>query len=241
MKEKNFVEVCFTPKDYDYFRGRFEIVVVIDVLRATSAICSAFNNGVQAVIPVATIEEAKAYQQKGYLVGAERQGEIVEGFDFGNSPYSYMKEELKEKEVVLSTTNGTKAIDTAKDADILVIGALTNLSTLVDWLKKQNKNVVCLCSGWKDKFNLEDTICAGAIVDELTDTGLFTSDEDSTVAAKYMYRSAKNNYFGFLKSSSHRRRLKKLNLNKDILYCLTPNQTPVIPILKDEKLVKLEI
>lgn len=241
MKEKNFVEVCFTPKDYDYFRGRFEIVVVIDVLRATSAICSAFNNGVQAVIPVATIEEAKAYQQKGYLVGAERQGEIVEGFDFGNSPYSYMKEELKEKEVVLSTTNGTKAIYSAKDADILVIGALTNLSTLVDWLKKQNKNVVCLCSGWKDKFNLEDTICAGAIVDELTDTGLFTSDEDSTVAAKYMYRSAKNNYFGFLKSSSHRRRLKKLNLNKDILYCLTPNQTPVIPILKDEKLVKLEI
>lgn len=241
MKEKNFVEVCFTPKDYDYFRGRFEIVVVIDVLRATSAICSAFNNGVQAVLPVATIEEAKAYQQKGYLVGAERQGEIVEGFDFGNSPYSYMKEELKEKEVVLSTTNGTKAIYSAKDADILVIGALTNLSTLVDWLKKQNKNVVCLCSGWKDKFNLEDTICAGAIVDELTDTGLFTSDEDSTVAAKYMYRSAKNNYFGFLKSSSHRRRLKKLNLNKDILYCLTPNQTPVIPILKDEKLVKLEI
>lgn len=240
MKEKNFVEVCFTPKDYDYFRGRFEIVVVIDVLRATSAICSAFNNGVQAVIPVASIEEAKAYQQKGYLVGAERQGEIVEGFDFGNSPYSYMKEELKGQEVVLSTTNGTKAIDTAKDADILVIGALTNLSTLVEWLKNQKKDIVCLCSGWKDKFNLEDTICGGAIVDELTNTGLFTSDEDSTVAAKYMYRSAKDNYFGFLKSSSHRRRLKKLNLNKDILYCLTPNQTPVIPILKDGKLVKLD-
>jgi 2-phosphosulfolactate phosphatase len=240
MEEKKFVEVCFTPKEYDYFRGRFEIVVVIDVLRATSAICSAFNNGVKAMIPVATIEEAKAYQQKGFLVGAERQGEIVEGFDFGNSPYSYMNPELKGKEIVLSTTNGTMAIDTAKDADILVIGSLNNLSTLVDWLKNQDKNIVCLCSGWKDKFNLEDTICGGAIVDLLMATGLFQSDEDSSVAAKYMYRSAKDNYIGFLKASSHRRRLKKLNLNKDISYCLTPNQTPVIPILKDGKLVKLD-
>lgn len=241
MKEKRFVEVCFTPKEYDYFKGRFEIVVVIDVLRATSAICSAFNNGVAAVIPVASIEEAKAYQEKGYLVGAERQGEIVPGFDFGNSPYSYMLPELKGQEVVLSTTNGTQAIATAKDAEILVIGALTNLSTLVEWLTKQDKNVLCLCSGWKDKFNLEDTICGGAIADELLATGRFQSDEDSSVAAKYMYRSAKDNYFGFLKSSSHRRRLKKLNLNKDISYCLTPNQTPVIPILKEGKLVKLAL
>ncbi|MDB2697813.1 2-phosphosulfolactate phosphatase, partial [Crocinitomicaceae bacterium] len=116
MKEKKFVEVCFTPQDYDYFKGRFEIVVVIDVLRATSAICSAFNNGVNSIIPVSTIEEALEYKQKGYLVGAERGGEIVPGFDFGNSPYSYMRPELKGKDIVLSTTNGTRAINIAKGA-----------------------------------------------------------------------------------------------------------------------------
>lgn len=236
MNEKKLVEVCFTPNNYSYFKGRFEIVVVIDVLRATSAICSAFENGVKNVIPVATLEEAKAYQEKGYLVGAERQGQIVDGFDFGNSPYSYMQPELKGKEIVLSTTNGTRAIHIARDAETLVIGSLNNLETLVNWLASQNKNVLCLCAGWKDNFNLEDTICGGAIADELIKTGLFSSNEDSSVAAKYLYQSSKDNYFGFLKSSSHRRRLKKLNLNEDIKYCLTPNQTSVIPVLKGDKL-----
>ena len=173
------------------------------------------------------------------MVGAERKGQIVEGFDFGNSPYSYMKEEFKGKEVVLSTTNGTKSIDVAKDADTVVIGSLLNLNVLCEWLEKQDKNVLCLCSGWQDKFNLEDTICAGAISEHLLKTGKFMSDDDASVAAKYLYLSAKNNNLGYLKSSSHRRRLKKLNLNKDIKYCLTPNQSKVIPILKDGKLVKL--
>jgi 2-phosphosulfolactate phosphatase len=239
MAEKKLVEVCFTPGEYDYYKGRFEIVVVIDVLRATSAICSAFDNGVSSVIPVSTIEEAKDYQSKGFLVGAERKGEIVEGFDFGNSPYSYMQPELKNKEVVLSTTNGTKAINIAKGAEQVLIGSLNNIDALCAYLIAQNKNVVCLCSGWQDKFNLEDTICGGAIADELIKTGQYTSVDDSTVAAKYLYLSAKDNFFGFLKSSSHRRRLKKLNLNEDIKYCLTPNKTEVIPILKGDKIVNL--
>lgn len=237
--EKKMVEVCYTPKDYEYFKGRFEIVVVIDVLRATSAICSALNNGVSAVIPVSTIDEAKSYQEKGYLVGAERQGEIVEGFDFGNSPYSYMRPELKGKEIVLSTTNGTRAINIAKEADQVIIGSLVNLEAITNYLQKQNKNVLCLCSGWKDKFNLEDTICGGAIAETLINSGNFSSDEDSSVAAKYLYMSAKDNYMGFLKSSSHRRRLKRLNLNKDIKYCLTPNQIDLIPVLQNDKIVKL--
>jgi len=238
MDSRKHVEVCFTPGEYDYYKDEYEIVVVIDVLRATSAICSAFQNGVKALIPVPTVEEAE-YQAKGYLVGAERKGQIVEGFDFGNSPYSYMKPELVDQEVVLSTTNGTKAIDVAKDAETVVIGALNNLDALCDWLIKQNKNTLCLCSGWQDKFNLEDTICAGAIMDKLLETGNYTSDEDSSIAAKYLYLSAKDNYMGYLKSSSHRRRLKNLNLNEDIKYCLTPNTTDVIPILKDGKLVKI--
>jgi 2-phosphosulfolactate phosphatase len=239
MSVKKYIEVCFTPGEYEYYKGRFEIVVVIDVLRATSAICSAFENGVKSVIPVSTIEEAKDYQAKGFLVGAERQGEIVDGFDFGNSPYSYMQPELKNKEVVLSTTNGTKAINMAKGAEQVIIGSLNNVDALCEYLIAQNKSVVCLCSGWQDKFNLEDTICAGAIADQLIATGKFTSDDDSTIAAKYLYLSAKDNYFGFLKSSSHRRRLKKLNLNEDIKYCLTPNKSTVIPVLKGDRIVNI--
>ena len=238
-EQRKNVEVCFTPGEYEYFKGEYDIVVVIDVLRATSAICAAFDNGIKSIIPVATIDEARDYQSKGYLVGAERKGQIVEGFDFGNSPYSYMKEELKGKEVVLSTTNGTKALSIASDAPTVVVGALNNLDALSDWLSEQDKNILCLCSGWQDKFNLEDTICAGAICDQLIKTGKFTSTEDSSIAAKYLYISAWDNPLGYLKSSSHRRRLKNLNLNEDIKYCLTPNKTTVIPILKDGKLVKL--
>ena len=233
------IEVCYTPGEYDYFKDEFEIVVVIDVLRATTAICVAFEYGIKSIIPVPTLEDALEYKKKGFLVGAERKGQIVEGFDFGNSPYSYMKDEFKGKDVVLTTTNGTKSIAAAKDADTLVIGALVNLDVLTKWLIKQNKNTLCLCSGWQDKFNLEDTICAGAISEALINTGKFTSIEDSSIAAKYLYLSAKDNYMGYLKSSSHRRRLRNLNLNEDIKYCLTPDKTKVIPILKDGKLIKL--
>jgi 2-phosphosulfolactate phosphatase len=233
------IEVCYTPGEYHYFKDEFEIVVVIDVLRATTAICVAFEYGIKSIIPVPTLEDALEYKKQGYLVGAERKGQIVEGFDFGNSPYSYMKEEFRGKDVVLTTTNGTKSIEIAKDAETVVIGALVNLDVLTEWLIKQNKNTLCLCSGWQDKFNLEDTICAGAISDALIATGGYTSVEDSSIAAKYLYQSAKDNYMGYLKSSSHRRRLKNLNLNEDIKYCLTPNKTSVIPILKDGKLTKL--
>jgi 2-phosphosulfolactate phosphatase len=239
LETRKRIEVCFTPGEYAYYKDEFEIVVVIDVLRATSAMCAAFDNGVLSIIPVPTVEEALQYKNKGFLAGAERMGQIVEGFDFGNSPFSFMNEELRGKEIVLTTTNGTKSLDVAKDADTVVVGSFLNLTALSSWLSKQNKNILCLCSGWQDKFNLEDTICAGAISDFLISTGNFISVEDSSIAAKYLFLSAKDNYLGYLKSSSHRRRLKHLNLNEDIKYCLTPDQTDVIPILKNGKLVKL--
>lgn len=239
IDQRKRIEVCFTPGEYAYYKDEFEIVVVIDVLRATSAMCAAFDNGILSIIPVPTIEEALEYKKKGYLVGAERKGQIVEGFDFGNSPFSYMKEEFRGKEVVLTTTNGTKSLEVAKDAETVVVGSFLNLTALSKWLSKQDKNILCLCSGWQDKFNLEDTICAGAISDFLISTGNFISIEDSSIAAKYLFLSAKDNYLGYLKSSSHRRRLKHLNLNEDIKYCLTPDQTDVIPILVNGKLIKL--
>ncbi len=239
MENRKKVEVCHTPSLYPKYRKENQIVVVIDVLRATSAMCAAFDNGVRKIIPVATIEEARGYQEEGYIVAAERKGQIVEGFNLGNSPYGFMTDELKGKTIVITTTNGTRAFHTARDAEQVVIGSLLNLDALSDWLVKQDKDVLCLASGWKDKFCLEDTICAGAFVDNLIKSGKFTTEEDSSIAAKYLYLSAKDNYMAFLKASSHRRRLKALNLNEDMKYCLTPNQMKVIPIRKDNYLVLL--
>jgi len=237
LEDKKHIEVCFSPFLYELHKNDYEIIVVIDVLRATSAICAAFDHGVKSIIPVDSVEIARDYKKRGYLVGAEREGKIVEGFDFGNSPFSYMTDEVKGQDVVLTTTNGTRAIHLAKDADQVVIGSLLNLDALCQWLEKQNKHTLCLCSGWQNKFNLEDTICAGAITEYLLNTGKFISDEDSSIAAKYLYLSAKDNYFGYLKSSSHRRRLRNLNLNEDIKYCLTPNTSQAIPVLHEDKLV----
>ena len=240
MENRPKVEVCFTPNLYPLHMDDSEIVVVIDVLRATSAICTAFHNGIEKVIPVSSVEEALSYKEKGYLVAAERKGQVVPGFEFGNSPYSYMGKDLKGKTLVITTTNGTKAFHTAKEAKQVVIGSLINLDAVCEFLLKQQKNVLLLASGWQNKFCLEDTICAGAIADQLINSGNFISNQDSSIAAKYLYLSAKENYLGFLKSSSHRRRLKKLNLNEDIKYCLTPNQTDVVPVREKNYLVNFK-
>ncbi len=234
------IEVCLSPRDFDLYSEGFEIIVVIDVLRATSAICAGLAFGVSSIIPVDSIEKAIEYKEKGYLVGAERKGQIVEGFDFGNSPYSFMDPKLKGKKVVLTTTNGTKSIEISKNSGKIIIGSLINLNALTNWLLRQDKNVLCLCSGWQDKFNLEDSICAGAIAETLISSGKFYSEEDSTICVKQLYKEAKRNPFGFLKASSHRRRLRKLNLNRDIKYCLTPNQINVIPYLENNELISLD-
>lgn len=234
------VEVCFSPRQFELYKSDFDICVVIDVLRATTAICTALDHGVAGIIPVASLEEAMAYRDQGYIVGAERNGQVVEGFDLGNSPYAYMNPELKGKTVVLTTTNGTYAISKAAEMPVVVIGSLVNLDILCHWLIEQHKDVLLLGSGWKEKFNLEDTICAGAIADQLIESRLFKADEDSTVAAKFIYRSARDNMFSFLRASSHRRRLRRLNLNDDVKYCLNPNTVNAIPILKEGVLRKLE-
>ena len=235
----NRIEVCFSPGEYHLYQESFDLVVVLDVLRATSAICTAIEHGVKEIIPVASVEEARELQSKGYIAAAERGGQIVEGFDLGNSPYSYMDPQLKGKSVVLTTTNGTKAIDMARSKETVVVGALNNLNALCDWLIEQERDILVLGSGWKDKFNLEDTICGGAIADQCLASGKFYADEDSTVAAKFIFRSSRDNMFAFLKASSHRRRLRALNLNEDVKYCLTPNNCTAIPVLKNGSLVQL--
>jgi 2-phosphosulfolactate phosphatase len=237
MNKKPRVEVCFTPNLYPLHIEDFQIVVAIDVLRATSAICTAFHYGINKIIPVSSLDEAIEYRENGFLVAAERKGKVVPGFDYGNSPFTYMNNDLVGQTLVLTTTNGTKAINMAKDVQHLLIGSFINIDALCNHLLELNKNVLLLGSGWQNKFCLEDTICAGAIADQLLKSSAFISENDSSVAAKYLYLSAKDNYFGYLKASSHRKRLKELNLNQDIKYCLTPNQTDVVPKRENNYLI----
>ena len=234
--KKNKIEVCFSPALLGLFDAAGKIVIVIDVLRATSSICVAFAQGAEEIVPVAKIEECLTYKEKGFLIAGERNGEMLPGFDFGNSPFSYMGIHLKGKSIALTTTNGTQAIEAAKNSHCVVIGSFLNLEVLCQWLSGQRKDIICLCAGWKNKFNLEDTLFAGAVGDYLLSGDLFSTDCDSTIAARHLYRLAKSDLHGFLSDSSHRRRLERLNIEKDVAYCLTPNQANVIPVLEGSSL-----
>jgi len=232
------VEVVPSPALFPvYFDNSDCTVVVIDVFRATSAICAAFESGIDSLIPVATMEEAVEYKQKGFLVGAERNAEVVEGFDFGNSPLAFKDGQFKGKSLVLTTTNGTKAIEMAKPANRVVVGAFTNLNAVCDYIEKEDRDVLLLCAGWKDRFNLEDTLFAGAVAQKISQNLRFRNLSDSSIAAINMYNSAKDDMYGFLGESSHRKRLSRLNMEEDIIYCLTLNQSNIVPVLEGDVIV----
>ena len=237
---KPFIDVCLSPALYHLYDPSQSIVVVIDILRATSSICVAFEYGAECLIPVATVEESLSYKQKGYLVGAERKGEMLQGFDFGNSPFSYMDSKIRGSKIALTTTNGTRALTIAKNAHTVAVGSFLNLHALCKWLRQQQRDVICLCSGWKNSVNLEDTLFAGAVVNELLGDFDLSDFRDTAVAAQQLYLFAKDDMYGYLDKSSHRKRLEKLNIEEDIIYCLKPDQTNVVPVLQDNVLVPLK-
>jgi 2-phosphosulfolactate phosphatase len=150
-----------------------------------------------------------------------------------------MNNKVKGKTIAISTTNGTQAIEASRKASKILVGSFLNLDVLCEYLAQQKKDVILVCAGWKNKFNLEDTIFAGAVVEKLTTESGFEITCDSAIASKHLYNIAKNDLFEFLSNSSHRNRLAKLDLERDIKYCLTPNQCPVIPVMEGKYLVKM--
>jgi 2-phosphosulfolactate phosphatase len=233
------IDVCLTPALLNLYDIADSIVVVIDVLRATSSIVYGLDNGASAIIPVAQVEDCLTYADKGYLLAAERNGEVVEGYDFGNSPFSYTAEKVGGKTVVLTTTNGTKALHMARErAHQVVIGSFLNLKALCNWLRSQDKNVLLLCAGWKDKFNLEDTLFAGAVVSELRKD--FAHIDDASIAAEDLYQCAKDDLRAYLHKSSHSHRLAELNIEEDVKFCLQLNVCQAIPVLVGEALLALK-
>ena len=238
MAKRN-IQVCMTPRLFGLYSDKKSIVVVVDVLRATSSMCIAFEKGVEKLIPVSTVEEALEYRNgdRDYILAAERNGKTVKSFDFGNSPQVYLDMDVKGRTVVMTTTNGTKSINIAKKDHDVVVGSLLNLDALTKWLTKQDRDVIIFCAGWKGKFNLEDTLFAGALAHQLLATGLYNNSCDATQASLVIWEGAKDDLFGFLENSSHRNRLAKLNIDSDVHFCLKANQTNKIPILKGDVLV----
>ncbi|MDX2429327.1 MAG: 2-phosphosulfolactate phosphatase [Bacteroides sp.] len=238
MAEK-MIEVCVSPALYPYYENPEAIVVVTDVLRASSAIVTAFMNGVERIIPVGTLEEAKAYKEKGFMVAAERDGLVRDFADFGNSPYNFTPERVAGKQIVYSTTNGTNAIHMASTGNQVLIGAYLNLSALAKYIRKEQKDLLVLCAGWKNKFNLEDTLFAGALAQLVLEDDNYSTICDATLGAVDLYNVARGDMMGYISKVAQNGRLKKNNLDDVIGYCHETDLTDLIPVLNKDHLLVL--
>ncbi len=231
------LEVCLSPALLHVHDIRESIVVVIDIFRATSSMCYGLANGAEAIIPVSSVESCRSYEDTNYLLAAERNGEVVAGFDFGNSPFSYTAEKVAGKTIVLTTTNGTHAINESREAKKVVIGSFLNLGALSTWLKTQPHDVLLLCAGWKNKVNLEDSLFAGALAFHLKNEAYKL--DDAAILVADLYGLAKGDLNEFMKKTSHSERLKELNIEPDIAFCLQTDVVDTIPVLDGDRLVKL--
>ncbi len=236
--EKPGLEVCLSPALLHLYDTRGAIVVIIDVFRATSTITAALHNGAKCVIPVASVSECIAIGESisNSITAGERDGKIAEGLQHGNSPLEFPADFINGKTLVLTTTNGTRLLHMVKDASEIVIGSFLNLDVLCGYLLLQHKKVILGCASWKDRFNLEDTLFAGAVINQLQHA--FEINCDSARAAKHLYvSSGGSNFIEFLKDSSHYRRLSAFGLEYDMAYCVTPNLHPVVPFLKGREII----
>lgn len=228
------IEVCFSPALYPYYTdGKDKIVVVVDIFRASTTMCAALNNGAKSIIPVASIDEARDYKEKGYLVGAERNVKRCDFADFGNSPYDYKPEIVTNKDVVFTTTNGTQAIDQAADCYKLLIGAFSNISSIANFCLSEEKDVIILCAGWNNRFNIEDTLFGGALAEILISKG-YESSSDATIVARQMWQEAKPDIRKYINNTEHIKRLETNNLLKDAEYSLKFDTVDLVPIFDKE-------
>jgi 2-phosphosulfolactate phosphatase len=228
-----------SPAIYDKHADDKNIVVIVDILRATSTICAAIFNGVKSIIPVATVDEAREMKQRGYMVASERDGYVLDFADFGNSPFNFTPEIVSGKEIAYSTTNGTRCIHMASHSKAVIIGSFLNISSLADWLIQQDSPVLIFCASWKDRFSLEDTVFAGALAERLLDSGKFESICDAVTASVDLWNLAKPDLFGYILKSAQKSRLAAKGLDDCIEYCLTADQTQIIPAFQENKLIDI--
>jgi 2-phosphosulfolactate phosphatase len=239
LTDKPSLHTCFSPALLHLYDLTNAVVVIIDVFRATSTIAAALYNGAKCIIPVDDVAKAIAISKKiDGIAAGERDGKLAEGLSYGNSPLEYHKGFIKDRALVLTTTNGTKLLQMALDhnAQTIITGSFPNLSAVCKFLVDQNKNVVLGCAGWKDRFNLEDSLFAGAVIEKVKEN--FTIHCDSSLSASLLYNQHKDNLLDFSPQLTHYHRLvERFGLIEDIKFCLTPDIANVLPLYEDGRLI----
>jgi 2-phosphosulfolactate phosphatase len=238
--DKPTLYTSFSPALLNLYNVTNTIVVIIDVLRATSTITTALYNGAKCIIPVDSVAKCIELGKKIDAVTAgERDGQIAEGLAYGNSPFEYPREFIAGKTLVLTTTNGTKLLHMAleRGASHIITGSFPNLSSVCNYLLQQQQPVILGCAAWKDRVNIEDMLFAGAVINRVKDA--FSINCDSSQIAETIYLNAKDDLYQFMKekNASHYHRLTNYGLEKDIRYCLTPDGADILPFYEEGKLV----
>lgn len=240
IKDKPSLYTSLSPELLQLYEVNKSIVVIIDVLRATSTIATALYNGAQSIIPVDSVAECiRIGKQIECITAGERDGQIAEGLAYGNSPFEYPREFVEGKTLVLTTTNGTKLLHMALagNAKAIITASFPNLSAVCDFLVAQDQPVILGCAAWKNRVNIEDTLFAGAVINRIGKH--FSINCDSSQMALTMYNDAKDDLFEFMKSknASHYQRLSGYGLDKDIRYCLTEDVANITVVYEDGKLL----
>jgi 2-phosphosulfolactate phosphatase len=235
-RKKIRVEVHFTPSEIDDMALKDKNVVVIDVLRASTTVATALHNGAKEIIPVNSIENVIKISSNLFgdvtLRAGERNGKMIEGFNLGNSPLEYTAKMIKGKSIILMTTNGSMAIVKGKHAKNLVVAGFINLGLAVRFLTALQEDIVIVCSGKDNTFCIEDAVCAGRIVNDLTDAmnGEVVID-DAGNAATMLDKSAGKNLLRLLKNSEHGQYLTSIGFGEDLKACAELDSIPVLPVL----------
>jgi 2-phosphosulfolactate phosphatase len=235
------IEVVLSPALLHLTNVKSKNVVVIDILRATSTICTAIHHGAASVKAVASTDETRILSNNGYVTAAERDGQKLEGFDMGNSPFECMDGRVTGKKIALTTTNGTKCIEAVagEGAKNVFAGSFLNLQAMADYLVKDGSDVVLLCAGWKDSFNLEDTLFAGALAYYIQEQTAVNIDCDAALMSIDIYNLSKEDIVEYLKKSSHYKRLSHLHHEEDMVYCLQHSVFETIAGLVDTEMKKI--
>lgn len=233
------IDLSFTPSELDELQLRDKNIVVIDVLRSSTTIAVALKNGAREIIPVESIENAVKISGSLFgdvtLRGGERNGKIIQGFNLGNSPLEYTEATVKGKSIIFCTTNGSVAMYKSRFARNLAIGSFVNLTRIVEFIKETNSDFLIICAGRASSlssFSLEDAICAGMMVHQLTqDKSLNVQLTDSSLAARALHKTFGKSLLKMMKNSDHGSYLVEIGFSEDIKLCAAVDSIPVLPLL----------
>lgn len=237
-------EVFLTYSNVSEDDVRNRTVVVIDVLRACSTIVTALDRGARAVMPVADMAEAGKIASNldpdVYRLGGERNGKKIDGYDLGNSPLEYTGEAVENRDVILNTSNGTQALARATSAKHLVGACFLNAERVVDFVRSVDDEVTIVCAGRQNRLALEDTLCAGLLLDRLWDRERPEVVTDSAHTAFTLYETDRNDLRSALDGANHAERLVEQGFGDDLDYCFRVDTLPVLPYYAENRLRRYE-